>query len=140
MAWRRVSAADDQARIVYDVLADALLRWDDPDHAIDVLNDARARWPNDAVFVPRLAAAQAMRQEPKAALATLQGYLDDHRSDTDALRLALRLFYDAREADRPLVGEAADRELAATYAGWYKSAGGPNQPLIERWLAFILKS
>jgi VWFA-related protein len=139
-AWQTALITESDARIVYDVLVDALLRTEDADQAIEILGEARQRWPDDATFVPRLAAAQAMRQNRSEALATLEGYLDAHRSDTEALALAIRLLYEAHAAGRAVKSAAADRELAAAYATWYKTAGGSNAALIDRWVGFILKS
>jgi len=139
-AWQTALITESDARIVYDVLVDALLRTEDADQAIEILGEARQRWPDDATFVPRLAAAQAMRQNRSEALATLEGYLDAHRSDTEALALAIRLLYEAHAAGRAVKSAAADRELATAYATWYKTAGGSNAALIDRWVGFILKS
>ena len=81
---------ESDARIVYDVLIDALLRMAEADRAIDIIGEARQQWPDDSTFLPRFAAAQAMRQKPGEAVATLEGYLDTHRSDTEALALGVR--------------------------------------------------
>ena len=57
---RRHSPNEGEARIVYDVLADALLRLEDPEQALQVLEEARGRWPEDDGFLTRQAVADAM--------------------------------------------------------------------------------
>ena len=45
------------------MLGDTLLRLHDVDQAIDVLTEARTRWPDDERVGARLAAAQAMKKQ-----------------------------------------------------------------------------
>ena len=85
----------------------------------------------------RLAAAQAMMQRRADALATLEAYLERHESDAEAAALAIRLIYEAHAAGRTVRSETADRELATKYGTLYRAAGGPNQALVDRWVAFI---
>jgi len=138
-AWQTALVTEGEARFVYEVLADALLRLEDAGQAIQVLDEARERWPDDAGFLPRMAIAQAMHGRRADALATLRGYLDDHRTDAEAAALAIRLIFEAREAGQVIVSDESDREAAAMYGEWYRSGGGPNQALVDRWLAFIAK-
>jgi TolA-binding protein len=139
-AWQTALVTESDARIVYDVLADALLRLGDAERAVAVLSEARDRWPNDGGFLPRLAAAQAMLERRGEALTTLEAYLKGHQKDAEAAALAIRLIYDAHAAGRVVKSPAADRELAATYRDLIRAAGGANQALVDRWVAFILKS
>jgi hypothetical protein len=92
---------------------------------------------DDDRFVPRLAASEALRRKPQEAMALLDGYLTRQPSDANALLLALRLLYDARSAGGRILSEADDSELAERYAGLYRAAGGANQALVDRWVAFI---
>ena len=138
-AWQTALATEGEARIVYDVLADALLRLEDPNQTLQVLDEARERWPADEGFMPRQAAAQAMLGHRADALATLDGYLEKNRTDVEAAELALRLLYEARAAGQVVTTADADRAAAARYGDWYRAAGGRNQALINRWLAYIAK-
>jgi tetratricopeptide (TPR) repeat protein len=138
-AWQTALVTESDARIVYDVLADALLRVDDGERALEVLEEARGRWPDDEAFLPRLAVGQAMLDRRPEALATLGRYLERHQADAEAVALAVRLIYEARIAGQPLVSAESDLELARKYAEWYRTAGGPNQALVDRWVAFIGK-
>jgi VWFA-related protein len=139
-AWQMALVTEDDARIVYDVLADALLRQGDAARAAEIITEARERWKNDEGFAPRLAVAQAMLARPADALATLGQYLEGHRSDTEAAALAVRMIYEAHAAGKTVTTAAADGERAEKYASWYRAAGGASQALVDRWVAFILKS
>jgi len=82
------------------------------------LDSALAR---DETQLPALPATDPMRTHPTAI----------------ALMLALRLLYDARSAGGRISSAADDIERARRYADLYKSAGGPNQALVDRWVQFI---
>jgi predicted Zn-dependent protease len=128
---------ESEARIVFDVLGDALLRLRDAGQAVVVLSEARERWPDDSTFVPRLAAAHALRQNETEAIALLGPYLEGHPDDADALLLALRLLYDAHAAGRRAESASADAASAARFADLYRATGGVETALVDRWVAFI---
>ena len=136
-AWQAALITDSDARIIYDVLGDALLRLQDGDEAAAILSEARGKWSDDDRFVPRLAASEALRRNPKESLSLLDGYLTSHGDDSDALMLALRLLYEARSAGGRVFSASEDAERARRYAVLYKTAGGPSQTLVERWVNFI---
>jgi predicted Zn-dependent protease len=136
-AWQAALVAEPEARIIYDVLGDAWLRLQDADQAASVLTEAREQWIDDDGFVPRLAAADALRGQPREAIARLDGYIARHPADTNALLLALRLLHDARSAGGRISSAADDIELARRYADLYKTAAGANQALVDRWVVFI---
>ena len=136
-AWQTALITESDARIIYDVLGDALLRLQDGDEAASVLTEARDKWLDDDRFVPRLAASEALRRKPQEAIALLDGYIARHPSDANALLLGLRLLYDARSAGGRISSAADDSDLARRYADLYKAAAGPNQALVDRWVAFI---
>lgn len=139
-AWQMALITETGARIVSEVLVDALLRLGEARQAIEILTEARGRWPDDWGFLPRLAAAQAMLDRPAEALATLEAYLQRQPSDGQAAALAIRLIYEAHAAGRVAKSAAADRELAAKYRELYRAAGGANQALVDRWVAFVERS
>ncbi|MFO7695179.1 MAG: VWA domain-containing protein, partial [Vicinamibacterales bacterium] len=55
-AWQTSLISESEARIVYDVLADALLRLGEGEQAESIIREALGRWPDDDSFVPRLSA------------------------------------------------------------------------------------
>ena len=136
-AWQTSLISESDARIVYDVLADALLRLGEGEQAESIILEALGRWPDDESFVPRLSAAEAMQRKGAEALATLEPYLASHPADASAWFLALRVLYDAHAAGGVVTSQAEDGARAATYAAAYKAAGGPRLALVDRWAAFI---
>ncbi|MGE5198826.1 MAG: tetratricopeptide repeat protein, partial [Rhodospirillaceae bacterium] len=136
-AWQTALITESDAKIMYDVLGDALLRLQDGDEAAALLTEARDKWMEDDRFVPRLAASEALRRNPQEALALLDGYLARQPSDANALLLAVRLLYDAQSAGERILSASDDIDLARRYAALYKDAGGPNQALVDRWVRFI---
>jgi len=139
-AWQISLVTESDARIIYDVLADALLRLQDGEQALSILNEARERWPDDEAFVPRLAAAQALSQRRDQAVETLVPYIERHPADIAALVLAVRLLYDAHASGTAASSPARDRELVARFAALYRAANGPQAALVDRWAAFVQQS
>jgi hypothetical protein len=138
-AWQTSLVSEAEARIVYDVLADGLLRLGEGEQAASILNEARDKWTDDESFVPRLAVAQVLLDRRREALALLEPYIAQHQTDADAIFLALRLMYDTCAAGGRMKTAAEDAALAQEYAALYGAAGGPNAALAARWAAFISK-
>jgi len=138
-AWQTSLVSESEARIVFDVLADALLRLEDGEQAESILREALGRWPDDDSFVPRLAAAQAMQQRRAEAIDTLEPYLDRHPGDASPWFLAMRILYDAHAAGGVVKDQNGDGARAARYAAAYKAAAGPRLALVDRWAAFVQK-
>ncbi|MEI8084378.1 MAG: hypothetical protein WCI74_21260, partial [Actinomycetes bacterium] len=136
-AWQTSLISEGDARIIFDVLADAWLRLKDGPQAMAILTEARERWPDDDVFLPRLAAAQVMLKQPGPAMDTLETYIGRHAGDTDVIFLALRLLYDAHANGSVMRGKPEDAALAAKLATLYRAAAGPHVALADRWVAFI---
>jgi tetratricopeptide (TPR) repeat protein len=138
-AWQIALISDPHARIIYDVLGDALLRLQDGDQAAGLLAEAHDEWADDDRFVPRLAAAEALRGRAAEALALLDGYITRHPTDTDVIFLGMRLLYETRTAGRHARSADEDALAAGRYAELYRAAGGPNSGLVDRWAAYLAK-
>jgi tetratricopeptide (TPR) repeat protein len=136
-AWQTALITESDARIIYDVLGDALLRLQDGDESANLLREARDKWADDDRLVPRLAASEALRRNPQEAVSLLDGYIARHPSDAEALLLALRLLYEAKSAGGRISTAADDIASARRYADLYKAAAGPNQALVDRWVGYI---
>jgi VWFA-related protein len=136
-AWQTSLVTESESRIVYDVLADGWLRLNNGVQAESILREAMGRWPGDDSFVPRLAAALAIRQQRNDAMALLVPYLERRPDDAEALFLAMRLLYDAYAEGKTVRTGAEDADLAVKYAGFYRDAKGPNATLVDRWAAFV---
>jgi VWFA-related protein len=139
-AWQTSLTTESDARIVYDVLADAFMRRVDGERALAILTEARERWPDDDLFLPRLAASQALTGRREEAIRTLGPYLDRHPDDTGVIILAARVLYEAHSAGKAAVSPAADRELAIRLSALYRAAHGTEQALLDRWVSFIQQS
>jgi VWFA-related protein len=139
-AWQTSLVTESEARIIFDVLGDALLRLQDGDQAASILGEAHERWPDDDLFLPRLAAAQVLQKKRAEALTTIAPYIERHPGDVNALVMALRVLYESHQAGKAAISQAEDRARAAKYAELYKAAGGAEQALIDRWAAFIGRS
>jgi len=139
-AWQLSLLSESAARIVYDVLADALLRLGYTEQAVNILTEAREKWNEDDSFVPRLAASKALLGRGGEAFALLEPYIARHKDDADAIFLALRLMYDSHAAGGRVGTGGDDATAARTFASLYAAAGGVNTELVNRWAAFIARS
>ncbi len=133
-AWQTSLVTESDSRIIYEVLADALLRLNDGAQAEAIIGEARERWPEDDLFAFRLAAARVLLNRRAEALGMLETYIERHPDESEALFLALRLLYEAHDSGKRLKSAAEDRALAAKYGAMYAAAGGPNAPLVARWV------
>jgi len=134
-AWQTSLVSETGSRMIYEVLADALLRLNDGKQAEAIIEEALDRWRGDDVFLPRLAAAKVILNRRAEALAVLEPYIERHPAESEPLFLAIRLLYEAHDARKPLKGAAEDRALSAKYGALYGAAGGASQPLVARWVA-----
>ena len=138
-AWQTSLVTESNAPFIYSLLGDALLRLRDVEQAIDILTEARAKWPSDDQIAPRLATALVMGSRSADALPILDSYLARHPDDTERLFLALRSLYEARAAGRSLGTAEEDRARFARYADAYAAAKGPQLPMVEQWRKQIEK-
>jgi VWFA-related protein len=136
-AWQTSLVTESDVRIIYEVLSDAQMRMRDAAAAIDILTEARDRWPDDDGTLPRLGAALAAAGRRDEAMKTLGQYIDRHPEAQDVVFLAIRLIYDARAEGKSLLPDAGDRDLISRYAELYRAASGPNLALVNRWVQFV---
>lgn len=136
-AWQTSLVTESDAPFVYTLLGDALLRQREIDRALEILNEASTRWPDDPQVQVRLAAALAMGSKPVEALRVLDPYLATHPDDGDRLFLALRVIYEAHTGGHPIGTPEEDRSRFARYAAAYAAVGGPQLPLVEQWKRFM---
>ncbi|MDO8834029.1 MAG: hypothetical protein Q7V01_00455, partial [Vicinamibacterales bacterium] len=136
-AWQTALVSEADARIIFDVLADALLRLGDGQESLAVINEARERWPDDDTLLPRLAAARSLTGEAGPAIDTIESYLGRHPEDLDTIMLGVRILHDAHAAGRVVRGAIDDAALATHLAQRYRAAGGQHADRLDRWVAFI---
>jgi VWFA-related protein len=135
-AWQTSLVSESEARIVYEMLADAYLRTNDVPALKDTLKEALERWPGDELFVPRVAASYAVAGNDGQAFRTLVPYLERHPDDQAALFLAMRLIFQAAQEGRSLLSPGEDRDRLKRYAALYTTAGGPEREVVARWVKF----
>lgn len=137
-AWRTALVTEPEAPVLRRLLAEALLRADEPAEAVPLLEEELERRPTPELERRRaLALAQAGRGEEARPL--LDALLDRDPGDLAALYLSLRLAFDdyAREgAGSPF---SRDPERLTRYARAYVAAKGPQQEVVARWLRFLEK-
>ena len=138
-AWQTSLVSETDVPIVYALLGDALLRQRQIDQAIDVLNEATGRWPDDPGIQKRLGAALAMSGKSSEALRVLDAYLDKHPGDAEQLFLALRVIYEAHAAGRFVDTPEQDRARFDRYAAAYTTAAGPQLAMVEQWKKFMAR-
>lgn len=136
-AWQTSLVTESDAPFIYALLGDALLRQREMAGALDILNDAVSRWPEDGRVQARLATALAMNGQPADAIRVLDGYLAKQPGDSERLFLALRLLYEAHAARRTIISVQEDRERFKRYASAYEAAGGNQLALVEQWRTFM---
>jgi VWFA-related protein len=136
-AWQTALVTDGDAPFVYALLGDALLRQRAIDRALEILNEASTRWPDDPEVQMRTAAAFAMSGKSSDALRLLDPYLVRNPQDTERLFLALRLIYEAHAGGRSIGTPEEDRARFDRYAAAYAAAEGPQLPLVEQWKKFM---
>jgi VWFA-related protein len=136
-AWQLALLTESDARIVYDVLADAYIRLGDSEQAEAIMNEAMAKWADDDVFVPRLAAARALAGRDAEAMSVLGAYLERRSDDEQTLFLAVRLLYEALAKGRVVWSSGKDRAEFLRYATLYTASKGVNKEIVARWAKFV---
>jgi VWFA-related protein len=133
-AWQTALTGDEPPPEIYQMVADAYLRMDDADEAASLLEEAGARWPDDARFAITSALARAANGHPEEALAGLTPWLDRPAPNPDAMALSVRLAVANLAGARDEHAAAANlRALAQRLA----ATGKPLDPLVARWLAYL---
>jgi tetratricopeptide (TPR) repeat protein len=132
-AWQLSLVTEGEARFIYTLLGDALLRLREIDQAFAILNEALASWPDDEEVHVRLGAAYAMSGKRAEALQKLEPYLAKHPDDHERLFIALRTLHEARVEGKPVRTREEDRAQFARWAAAYAAAKGPNQAVVNQW-------
>lgn len=138
-AWRTALIRERDETPLHLLLADAFLRQGRGDLALQTLDDAKARWPEDIGVQKRyvMAALQAGRYAD--GLKTVGELIDKRADDEPSLALALLVLYESFVNDRPVQDADADRALMVRLADAYRARGGPSLALIETWVAAASK-
>jgi VWFA-related protein len=134
-AWRTALIKEGETLPLYTILADALLRQDKGQLALQTLDTARTRWPADDGLKRRFVVAALMAGEYADGLMTLDELIDRRAEDEPALAAGLLALYEAFANDRPIDDAEKDRARMTRLAEVYRARGGPSTALIDSWLA-----
>lgn len=134
-AWQASLIGNDSIPEVFRLLADGFLRLGDGDGATSTLEEAAARWPDDAAWARRAAQARAISGDPGEALAALLAWVERKPDDQEIADLALRL------AMTDLAGTGAgDPTAVARFRALVdrlQRSGRRPSPLAEHWLTYL---
>ena len=141
-AWQTSLVSESEARIVFDVLADALLRLQDGEQAESPSSGRRSTaGPTTTCSCPGSRRPRRCSKQRAEAIATIESLHRAASRRTPARWcLALRVLYESHQAGRVVVSRAEDRARAARFARAYRAAGGTELALVDRWVAFIARS
>jgi VWFA-related protein len=138
-AWQTALFRERDNVRVYVLLADAHLRTDRPELALQALTRARERWPADDEVTRRYVAASIAAGRYAEGLAAMDGLLERRTEDEPILTLGLLVLYDAFTNQRPVATPEQDRVRMDRYAAAYRTRGGPSLALVETWMNEVAK-
>jgi tetratricopeptide (TPR) repeat protein len=136
-AWRTALIKEGDQPAIHLLIAEAHLRQDRGDLALQALDGARSRWPADAGLKRRFVVAALLAGEYADGLQTLDELMEQRAEDEPSLAVALRVLYEAIADNRPIAGADLDRTRMDRYAEAYRARGGPSLGLVEMWITAI---
>ncbi len=131
-AWRTALIKEGDAVALHKLLTDALLRQGIGDLALQTVERARVKWPEDDGLTRRFVVAALLGGKPVEGLQTLDALVD---KDEPSMVLALLVLYEAFVNERPVESADQDRARMLRLTDTYRARGGPSLALIETWLA-----
>jgi tetratricopeptide (TPR) repeat protein len=136
-AWQTALIGDTGSPVLYGLLSDALLRVDEAEQAVGILDEGLAAFPGDASLRRRLGMAHAMAGRREDALPLLTAWVDANPGDTQALFATLALLFEGFSREAAGAAPAEETQRLARYARAYVEGGGPNREVVERWLRYL---
>jgi VWFA-related protein len=127
--WQLALGTEPRPTVAYTMAADARIRDNAPEAAIDILKPAYERTPGDDEIGRRLAMAYLLTSRYAEALPIVQGYLSRHATDQDFLFAGVITQYEVVRSGLTL--SAADRDRVRKWASAYSGTQGA---LIEKYL------
>src|SRR5206468_6667612 len=136
-ALERAISLGADAPEIHEWLGAALMRRKSFDRARAVLDQAAARWPDDSRFSRPLALLNAIFGRGRDAMTRLEQHLGADENDVGSLFLAVQWMFSAVRTGVHLHDATEDLRLARSYADRYARLGGPRQPLVTQWVAYL---
>jgi VWFA-related protein len=137
-AWRTALIKEADTLPLHMLLADAQLRQNYGDQALETLDGARTRWPADDGLNRRFVLAALLAGEYAEGLQTLDELIERHTDDEPTLAAGLLALYEAFMSGRPVEDSDKDRARMTRLADSYRARGGPSMALVDTWLAAAL--
>jgi len=134
-AWRTALIREGDAPALHVMLADALLRQGRGDLAVEDLDAARTRWPEDQALQRRFAVAALLGGHQINGLQTLDKLIEQRAEDELSLAFALLVLYEAFDSRQPIESVDQDRTRMMRLADAYRARGGPSLALVDTWVA-----
>jgi hypothetical protein len=134
-AWRTALIREGDAPALHVMLADALLRQGRGDLAVDDLDSAHSRWPEDQALTRRFAVAALLGGQQINGLRTLDELIEKRAEDELSLAFALLVLYEAFDSRQPIESVDQDRARMMRLADAYRARGGPSLALVDTWIA-----
>ena len=138
-AWRTALIKEADMAPVHAWLADAQLRQGSGEQALETIEGARTRWPDDAGMKRRFVVAALLSGRAADGLQALDGLMEARAEDEPAMALGLLVLYEAFMNSRPIEDPDRDRARMLRLADAYRTRGGPSLPLIETWVEAATK-
>jgi tetratricopeptide (TPR) repeat protein len=111
------------------------LRQDRGDLALQAIDRARARWPDDEGLRRRYVAAALLAGKYAEGLGAVEELIAEKAHDEPSLALALLVLYEAFVNAKPIETIEQDRARMIRFAEAYRVHGGPSLALVETWVA-----
>ncbi len=135
-AWQTALITETGSPILYELLADALLRLEEGEQALDIAKEGAASFPKDPELERGLGIACAMTGHDPEALDALGPYVESHPDDGGALFVLLRVLFEGLAAGGKGEG-GLDRTRLVQYARAYVDTQGPNREIVAHWLKYL---
>jgi tetratricopeptide (TPR) repeat protein len=135
-AWQTALITETGSPVLYNLLAEALLRLEEGEQAADIAKEGVEAFPQDADLKRQFGIACAMVGRDPEALDVLGPYVEGHPTDAGALFVLLRVLFEGFATGG--TGERGlDRTRLVHYARAYVDTQGPNREIVAHWLKYL---
>jgi hypothetical protein len=131
-AWRTALIKEGNTAALYKLLADAHLRQGSGELALEMVEKARTKWPEDDRLKRQFVVAALLGGKPAEGLQALDAL---QPKDEPSVALAVLVLYEAFVSDRPVTTADEDRARMLKLAEDYRATGGPSLALVETWVS-----
>jgi tetratricopeptide (TPR) repeat protein len=136
-AWQTSLVGLEQYPIVYRLLGEALTRMGQPEKALDALDEALAKWPDDSGIRVRVARAALDAKRYERVVELVDGALE-RKPAPDLLFVGMQALFE-QSAARPEAASAETVSRIKRYRDAYAAAGGTQQALVGEWVSAVEK-